>query len=158
METQVEDAWGEEEKEKDLPEVTMQAFEAKIQELAKLRTDKEELEAQISAKHKEIENINQWLISYMNEFSKTSYKSCFGRITVRNEFTVKTPKSPEDREAFREYLSPEEFNGMWSINHRTLNAWNKKELEKAHEMGHADFYVPGLGAPTHRQILAFSAK
>jgi DNA helicase IV len=65
-----------------------------------------------------------------------SFKGSIGTVTVTNRWNVKAPKESETREALRKFMeSKNQFESLWTINHATLNAWYKEEVENAKERG-----------------------
>jgi len=88
---------------------------------------------------------------YLQHFGKTNYKSNAGTIEVRTSLSFKTPKTPEDKKAFFEWL--QKGGIFWeyaSINSRSLDALCKAEYEVAKEENR-EAIIPGIEKPTEYQ-------
>lgn len=77
--------------------------------------------------------------------------SCKAGTVVRNRrFTVPTPKTREDKEAFFDWLKAkgdDVYFSYLSINSQSLNALYRTEQDLAAEEGNLDFKLPGIGEP-----------
>ena len=141
--------------EKPMADITMVEFEAFIKEFAEA---KEKVDQLAYEKTKATEVMDMWeskVMSVMQQFNKTSYRSSYGLLVRSERWSWKTPKSDEDKQAFYGYLKSKGlFDTMISVNSQTLNSFAKKELELAKEEGDLDFKLPGLGEPTLNEMIA----
>jgi hypothetical protein len=142
-----------------LPEISLQKFEELVAKAYELRAEVEALEEQTKAKNKELFALQSRILAHMLELEKTSYDSAKGKLIIQKRFSVTQPKDPDSRMQFFSYLrSKGLFEQMVSVNHQTLNAFYKAELEAAREKGDFDFTIPGLGEPTYMEYLTMRKK
>ena len=135
----------------ELEEICRKAYEKKV--------EIESLEDIISKLKGELEGYKDILVEHLNHFEKSSYDSGFGRITVKNITSVSSPKDPESREHFFNYLKEKgSFEDMISVNSKTLNSWYKQEMDTAIAEGRIDFQIPGLPEPYTKQTITFAKK
>lgn len=100
------------------------------------------------------EEIRRKILGVLAESGLKSFKAGKGTVTAATRFGVKFPKDPDVKEQLRQYLTEKQaFDGMWSINHQTLNSWYKAKVEEAQGAGEY-LDVPGL-EPTSDTILQF---
>ena len=132
-----------------MEDVTLREFEALIEEAYKLKTAKEELEAQAEAIGAKLTAVQTQLLAFMEQFEKTSYKSKFGNIIRVQKSSVKVPKDPEAKAQFFAYLEAKGIKeDLLTVNSMTLNSFYKAEKEAAIAAGAEEFSIPGLEAPT----------
>ena len=113
--------------------------------IARLRAEKDSVNKILKALNEDLTKAERSMIEAMNSQEMDSFKCAHGAFGISRRFTVTTPKSPEDKEAFFEYLRKKgEFDSMISVNSRTLASWYKEEVEAAKSRGEMDFVVPGL--------------
>ena len=104
----------------------------------------------------EVRGLEEQIITYLESLSKTKHNTARGLFYIKTRSTYATPKDPESREAFFNYLkSREVFDDLISVNSSTLNAFAKQELDIAIENGDDDFEMPGLGDPHMQQSIVF---
>lgn len=137
--------------------VTIEIMNQKISELASLRSE----EAEASRIKKEItekvENLENEIIEMLTAEGLTTFSGEKGKIVVAFRTSVKTPKTPEDKEAFYTYLKNRGlYDSMISVNSQTLNSLYKAEFEEAMNRGESDFAIPGLKEVTLTPSLRFS--
>jgi hypothetical protein len=72
---------------------------------------------------------------------------------VINKTSAKTPKTPEDREKFFDYLREQGvYEDMITVNSNTLNSYVKTEEALATERGELDFSIPGIAIDYYKQL------
>lgn len=120
------------------------------QDLAALEAVKDEAKKVLEDATKKVEAQKKKLLAYLKHFNREKFEvPGVGTFYIRSQFSVKTPKSPESREAFFSYLKNKgAFDDLITVNHATLNAFYNAELEAARESGVEDFKIPGLDDPT----------
>lgn len=86
----------------------------------------------------------------------------YGTYFLQSKFSVKVPKTEQEREDFFAYLQAKGiFESMITVNSQTLNAWYKQEMEalasraEAGEDVDPDFKIPGIEEPKDYFTLAF---
>lgn len=78
-----------------------------------------------------------------------NYRSPHGLVSVTSKTSVRLPQTPEDKEAFYNYLKSRGiFDTMISVNSMTLNSWYKAEFANAIAEGNEDFKIAGLNEVT----------
>ena len=137
--------------EKSLIGAAFQKFENKIMEYRNSRADYEAAQADADRYKKIMKNDEAWLHSLMSEYKIPSYKSSIGTLIVSKTFTVKIPKSLEEkRETFNWILKQEgqdAYDGMIGINSKTFNKYYREKQEAAFDDGDLDFQIPGIEEP-----------
>ena len=72
---------------------------------------------------------------------------------VSNKTSAKTPKSPEEKELFFNYLREQGvYEDMITVNSATLNSYVKTEEALATERGELDFQIPGIAIDYYKQL------
>jgi hypothetical protein len=124
-----------------------------IRELRKQETETSDLKKSIT---KQVEEAELKMVSLLNESGLKNFRCDAGLVSLAERLSVKTPKSPEDREAFFSYLRDKGlFDQMISVNSATLNSFYKNEFEAAKERGDDDFKIPGINEETMTVILSY---
>ena len=143
----------------EMKDIKYQELEALVRQYREERDEYETCKKQAEDLKKVADNTGKRLLAFLDEFKLDSQKTVYGTIVKNERWSWRTPKTPEDREAFREFLeSKDEFNDVWSINSQTLNARAKEWLEEACEKGEIDFVIPGVGEPTCSKYLTLRRK
>jgi hypothetical protein len=136
--------------------ITIEELETAAAQIAALRERESELSNQKKLITDELAVAEGRFLDMLKSENMTSYKSKVGTVGISHRSSVKTPKSPEERKAFFDYLKQKGiFDSMISVNSMTLNAWYKRELDSAIEQGLADFEVPGLTGLTLTETITF---
>jgi predicted nuclease with TOPRIM domain len=135
-------------------DVTLKEFEELIESAYTLKREKDELEAKAEEVGARLSGIQNQLITYMEEFDKTSYKSKHGLIVRAEKMSVKVPKDPSAKEAFFNYLAEKGIkDDILTVNSKTLNSFYNAEMEAARERGETDFSMPGVDPPSVYTVL-----
>jgi hypothetical protein len=156
--SEVEDAVAatSEKEENPLSGISVQQVELLMQDLYELRQEKDDKKAEFDRVSEKVKNVESRLMAFLKEFKKTSYDSTYGKVTLSTKWSFKTPKTPEDRDALRRFLEEKgEFDGLWSVNSRTLNSYCNDAFESAKESGDIDFGIPGIEEPTAYEQLSY---
>jgi len=111
------------------------------------------IQKEIDAKEFQLE---QQLIQILVENELQNFRGTDGLVSLAAKTSVKTPKTPADREAFFNYLKSEGiYDALVSVNSSSLNALYKEKFAAAVESGDIDFKIPGLNEVTITQSLSF---
>ena len=141
--------------EKPMTDISLMEFEKAIQDYAEAKGEVERLGALKNKATEVMDMFESKVMSIMQAFQKTSYRSSYGLLVRSERWSWKTPKSDEDKEAFYGYLKEKGlFDTMISVNSQTLNSFAKKELDVAKEAGDIDFAIPGMGEPSLTEMIA----
>ena len=142
--------------ENSLGEVSVQQVENMMQELHLQVQEYDEAKAEADRKKELVENTKKRLLAFLSQYDKSSYSSKYGMVIRNQKFSFKVPKAPEDRDALRAYLENNgEFDGLWSVNSQTLNAYCNNAYEAAKEGGDIDFHIPGVAEPTAFETISY---
>lgn len=119
----------------------------------------EEKKAALKEDEENLKKVEAKIIEFLNEYGKSSWKTDRGTLTRVERWSVTTPKSPEDKQAFFEYLKERGvYDDMISVNSRTLQAFYREEQEQAVRSGKVatelDFKIPGIDEPKMVQTLS----
>lgn len=105
---------------------------------------------------KDIDALKVEIMEALTSQGLTSFKGSTGMVSISSRWNVKFPKD-ETKAELEKYLRDKGvFDGMWSVNHQTLNAWYKAEMEASQGKGEY-LDVPGLN-PTEDKILSLRKK
>lgn len=125
----------------------------------KLKALKDELKDKEKEYNSELEEIKEKLLVIFNASKLDGFDATQGRVSLKNYFSVRTPKSVEEKKAFAKYLEKKKiFWEMMSFNSAQVNSFFEAEMEHAKEAGDIDFAIPGLGEKTHSQDISFRKK
>lgn len=107
--------------------------------------------------NKQLASLEMTMLETLKGLGKDSYKSEIGTISIIHRTSFKTPKTPEEKAAFFDYLRAKNmFDALVSVNSQTLNSFCKAELETAIAEGRGlEFQIPGIGEPTVQEIIGF---
>ncbi len=131
----------------------MRAQVARIKELRDLETEINNTKKALTAQLDEAEGK---MMAMLEESQLKNFKSEIGTVSVTHRLSVTTPKLPEDRAAFFEFLKTRQlFDQMITVNSQTLNSFYKAEFEEAAKRGEDDFKIPGISGETITPILSF---
>lgn len=129
--------------------ITLSGLDQLCVELSALKGKIDELKNEKTALEQSYSELSEQIIAHLTAHKKDKYDTPVGSFGISRRFTYKTPKTPEEREAFFGYLKSQgTFDDLITVNSQTLNAYAKRELETAQEEGRSDFEIPGLGEPT----------
>lgn len=100
------------------------------------------------------------LVSLMDAAGKTTYiAEGVGRATVKKSLSVKTPKSPEQKQAFfnwiREHMGEDSYYAYMSVNSNSLNSLYRSKVEEFGARGEI-LEIDGLDQPTESTRLSFT--
>lgn len=135
------------------------AFETLIGEAYALDAEIEELERTVmDPKRQRLEELEAKILQTLADHEMTSYKSTHGTIVRSLRYSVRTPKTLEEKTAFFDWLHKSKGRDVYwtyvSINSASLNAFYKAEMKAAKESGDFDFKIPGLAEPEATPVLS----
>ena len=141
-------------------EVSIEQMDDAVKKLRQAKERKSEAKAVLDAANKDYSEAEAQVMSLMQEAGKETYiAEGFGRVTLREELSVRTPKSPEEKEAFfkwiRENMGDDAYFAYMSVNSRSLNSLYKQKTEEYGERGEL-LQIDGLSEPTAFTKLSFT--
>ena len=100
------------------------------------------------------------VMAMMKEAGKDTYiVTGFGRVTLSEQLSVTTPKSPEDKEKFfswvRNEMGEDSYYHYMSVNSNSLNALYREKADEYAAEGKV-LNIEGLEAPTSFTKLSFT--
>jgi hypothetical protein len=141
--------------------VSLVAMRDLIQTKRQLASKKAELNDQLKELNEVITDLDLKIIAFLNEAQlKTFVVPGVGAVTKKDNFSFKTPKTMEEKQALFDYIKntygEDVLMAKVGIDSRHLNAWAKEELENHQE--DPLFAIPGLSEPSHYETLSFTKK
>jgi Fe-S oxidoreductase len=140
-------------------ETSLSEMTAMVEKLYELKAEAKAFEAQAKEKNAEFKDLEYKVLQLLEATGASSYECPSGKIVKTRRVSVRQPKSPEDKEAFFDYLKEQgDFDGLISVNSRTLTSYVQKEIEAKEEDGKFGWVPPGLEAPEAIEYLALRKK
>jgi hypothetical protein len=138
-------------------ETTVLDMEQLTEKIQAKRLEIDQAQDVVKELNKQLASLELTMMEKLHELGKDSYKSEVGTISIIHRTSFKTPKTPEEKAAFFDYLRAKNmFDALVSVNSQTLNSFCKAELETAIAEGRGlDFKIPGIGEPTVQEIIGF---
>jgi hypothetical protein len=129
---------------------------AQVARVAELRA----LEAEASNMKKtitdQLETEEAKILKMLTDNDLKQFRCEHGLVSIGYFTSVKTPKTPEDRDAFFAWLKQKGvFMDTITVHSATLNALYKSEMEIAIQRGDVDFKIPGISEETITERLSF---
>lgn len=153
-ETQV-DVWDE---IRPTEEISIKEMDDNLAHLRKLKDEYEEKSAESKMAYAKLKEQEAKVIDMLERSGKKKYVSDFGNATLVQELSVKTPKTPEQKRAFFEWveknLGEDARDVYMTVNSRTLNSFYKEQSQLAAERGEV-LNIDGLEEPTSHTKLSF---
>lgn len=113
------------------------------------------MEAEVKEEKSIREKMKKKLLRYMEEFGKQKYVGDFGTVYIKNNFSVKTPKTEEEKLALFNWMNEKGiFEKYATVNSMSLNSLYRSLLESEGP----DFKMPGVEDPTHYATLEIRSK
>lgn len=137
-------------------------LESLVKQLKELRVEKDEKETALSLVNEQIQEVKGKILSFLDSSGLSSGKTDFGSVSKREIRTPVTPKTAEEKAAFKEWLiqkvGQEGAEAMLSINSQTLKSLVNKEIEERLEAGNPDQSIPGISAINTHYDVSFRSK
>lgn len=141
-------------------EVSIDQMDQAVKRLREAKSAKQKVDAEAKQIGQEYKEAQYTVMTLMKEAGKSTYiAEGFGRVTVTEELSVRTPKSPEQKEAFfawiKENMGEDAYYAYMSINSSSLNSLYKQKVEEYGEQGQV-LNIDGLEEPTSFSKLSFT--
>jgi hypothetical protein len=119
-----------------------------------LRTTKEKYDEQKAAAselYARYEEAKENMIAILKRAGKEEYTvKGYGKVSVRDELSVTTPKTPEQKQAFFEWIretkGDDAYYAYMTVNSNSLNSMYRQAVEEAGAKGEV-LDIPGLAQP-----------
>lgn len=140
---------------KEPDDLTLKQLNQLCEEYVSYRAQKKEAEARVKDIETEISKRANKIIEFLTEYGMKNFDGPFGKVSVMNRYSVRQPNTPENKEAFYNYLKEKgDFDHLISVNSRTLQSYVKHEIEAQKQEGNFDFVPPGLEKPEIVQTIS----
>jgi hypothetical protein len=140
--------------------VSTKELDTLIEMLMEARSDYETAKRLAGERNETVELLEEKLMQLLDDAEKSVYVSDRARVTVVSKLQVTTPKTPEDKKSFFEWLKNkhgvEAMYTYMTVNHNSLNSLYNTEVEQARATGGLAI-VDGIDAPTVRKSLQLRA-
>jgi hypothetical protein len=131
----------------------------KVEECFRLKKEKEDLEDLVAKTSKLLEQKKKEILDVLDQSGLDGFDVPeLGKVYTRVTTNVSMPKDPDKKKEFMDYLKQKELTDFLTVNHQTLNAWYREELDKAVEIGNDSFSIPGLDEPKAFKTIALKGK
>lgn len=142
------------------PEISLAEMDSAIAELKKRRTEYEEAHKISTGLHEAMKQQEAVVVAMLEKADKTVYiAEGIGRVKVTHEMSVQTPKTPEDKKAFFNWLSTnlgqDVADAYQTVNSQSLNSLYN-ELEERFAREGKVLSIDGLGQPIARTKLSLT--
>lgn len=139
------------------------AFESLIGEAYALSKEIDDLERDLmKPKKSKLLELENRILQTLADNDLKSFKSSHGTVIRSLRYSVRTPKTIEEKVEFFEWLNREKGREVYwtycSVNSAALNSFYKAEMEAAKEAGAFDFKIPGIGEPEAMPVLSMRKK
>lgn len=140
----IEQSW---EIEKELDTLTIKDLEELCEHAFSLKAEIERHEEVIESLKGPLEETNRKIEFFLTKFGKKKWDSKYGNIEIRQNTSVKIPRTESDKAALFKWLQDKGI--FWQtvgVNSQTLNSLYKAEAEAAFSGG-KDVVIPGISEP-----------
>lgn len=135
--------------------ITISDLEAACANLRKLKDEKEEIEAILKEKSQEVRDVQTQINAMLEHEEMSSFKSKSGTVVRTERWSVRTPKDPDSKALFFNYLKEKGlYEQMRTVNSQTLNAYFNQERKAAIEEGREPGELPGIEPATVSYTIA----
>lgn len=138
--------------------VTINDLDMAVKDMQQKKEVYEEAKAASNDAHASLEAAKENLLSLLTSAGKSSYKvDGIGTVSVVDKLKVSMPTSPEQKEAFFQWLRDNEgadgFNHYATVNYNSLNSLYNMKFDQA--VDKSEFNIPGIDSPEHTTELRF---
>lgn len=142
--------------EEDLTRVSVKELQGQIELSFSLRKEYERMKKDSDKAYAQFQAASNRAANMLETLGLEKFHTPSGTFTYSYQETYRVPKSPEQRQAFFNYLKDKGvYDEMVSVNSQTLNSFAKTEEKNALDEGNFDFQIPGIdkSAPTIKPIM-----
>jgi len=124
----LDETWGHEEVVAD--DVTVKELNELCKTMYCLKKESAELKKLKSDKELELKKVQHKVMAYLDHFGMTKHAGEFGSISKTRNFSVPSPQGLGKEQFFEFLKGRDDFEGLVSINHQTLNGYIRREIEE----------------------------
>ena len=140
-------------------EVSLEKTKELVEDMRELRLTYDEAKKKSNEAYDEYKKMETLVLQTLEAAGLEKFNvPGLGTAYTIHKFNVRVPKDLGDKRLLFEYMrnrqGPDATDEMISINHQTLNAYYKQELEAAMSEG-KDLKIPGLEDPVEQKSLGF---
>ena len=137
------------------PPQTIQGFQQLIDHMLDQRAKVDAAKARLTDEQTKLSELEAKVLNILDSNNMDNFRTERALVSVTHRFSVKTPKTPEAREQFFEYLKSKNlFDDMITVNSQTLTSFYRTEQENALDRGEVDFKMPGIEDATMVKTLS----
>ena len=141
-------------------EVSIEQMDDAVKKLRLAKEEKTKAKAVYDSVQKQYAEAEAKVMALMEHSGKKTYiAEGFGRVTVKEELSVRTPKTPEDKQKFfdwlRNHMGEDAYYAYMTVNSRSLNSLYKQKVEEYGEQGKV-LEIDGLESPSSFTKLSFT--
>jgi hypothetical protein len=121
-----------------------------VSQIFEKRKEKDKASDVVSGINKELGVLETKAIEVLKELDLKDYRAKVGTITLKEKWSIKVPKTPEEKKLLFGYLTDNElFDTYATVPSVSINALFMDLWEQAKQEGRgAEFKIPGIEQPT----------
>lgn len=124
-------------------------------DLMKLEQEKELIAAQLKLKNKDIQGLENSILSLMEEQGMKDFSAPFAKFSRKSAPYA----SIKDQDLLIQHLKEiGSYENLVTLSATTANKWYSEQLDRAKENGDLDFAVPGMEMTSSRVTLSITQK
>jgi len=136
-------------------EIKVEELETICAEAQALNVEIKKDEATVKEKKAVLTKMKSKILAHLQKLGKSKYVSEAGTFYSKTEFSVKTPKTEQEKKDFFAFLQKKDIYWQYAtVNSRSLQSLYKALLVSEGD----DFKMPGVAEPTTYEQLAIRAK
>ena len=130
---------------KDEGPITVEELEQLCKTAALQRDVIKKMEEEVKEEKAKLSTLKNEIKDQLVKLDKRTYKSDHGTVYIQTKFSIKTPKTEEEKKAFFDWCKEKEIYWQYAtVNSTSLNSLYKSMLESEG----VDFEMPGVAEPT----------
>lgn len=140
-----------------MSDIKVEDLDELVSKIERMRHMHDEVKAEASALGNELKALEEKAVGYLKELDRTSFQTKWGTIGFSRIWSVATPKTDKDRQAFFQWMKDKGiYDDYIGVNSQALNKLYRTEMEAAKERGDLmDFQIPGISEPTLFERFSF---
>ena len=141
-------------------EVSIDQMDDAVKKLREAKEEKSKAKAIYDTAQSAYAEAEARVMSLMEHSGKKTYiAEGFGRVTIKEELSVRVPRTPEQKQAFFDWvknnMGEDAYYAYMSVNSRSLNSLYKQKAEEYGDKGEV-LEIDGLESPSSFTKLSFT--